>query len=218
MDHLDHWFDNAPECELCDSRYSTEKALKAHMIEDHLYCSECERSFQNRHNLQQHMNSARHRSTRVKCPFCRESRETASGLVHHLERGGCPNAPLDRDKLYRAIRQRDPDGVISKKMIEWHGSDTYEATARAWNSDCEAYECYLCHRLFNSLVALNQHLASPRHQQNLYHCPGRSCRKEFSTLAGLINHFESESCGFIRFQAVQSRIGDVVSSDRRIGF
>ncbi|KAK7426990.1 hypothetical protein QQZ08_006417 [Neonectria magnoliae] len=219
MDDYGHWLQDAPQCQICDFHYPSEKQLKSHQIEDPLYCAECNRTFRNGNNIQQHLNSALHRpKADINCPFCARSNGTATGLVHHLERGACPNAPLDRDTLYRAIRQRDPDGVISKKMLEWHGSDTYEATSRAWNSRCSAYECYLCHQLFNTLGALNQHLASPRHQQNLYHCPGRSCGKEFSTLAALINHFESESCGFMRFQAVQTSVQSIVSSDRRIGF
>lgn len=51
--------------------------------------------------------------------------------------------------------------MLTKKLIGWNGNftSTYEATDMAWNGD--AYECYLCHRDFNSLRGLNQHLASP---------------------------------------------------------
>ena len=55
-------------------------------------------------------------------------------------------------------------------------------------------------------------------QKALYHCPNRSCDREFKVFTSLINHLESESCGFIRFQAVQKKLGDIVSSKRRIQF
>ena len=55
-------------------------------------------------------------------------------------------------------------------------------------------------------------------QQKLYHCPKHTCRKEFTTLAGIINHLESESCGFTRFDNVQRGIEGMISGNRLIGF
>ena len=162
------------------------------------------------------MNSWRHRPTGVRCPFCTSTWGTATGLVHHLERGCCPSAPLDRDKLYIVIRQHDPQGRISKRLLQWEGTRTYEATAKAWNPDAQAYECYLCHKWYNTLVVLNKHLSSPRHQQAFYHCPNLSCRKEFKTLAAMINHLESESCSYMRFRVVQSRVQEVINPGRAI--
>ncbi|KAG5658575.1 hypothetical protein KAF25_010756 [Fusarium avenaceum] len=155
---------------------------------------------------------------RSRMPFCRKDYQTTTGIIHHLERGCCPKAPLDRNKLYQEIRRRDPDGFISNKFLEWHGAVSYEATALAYNPKYGQYECYICHDLFRHLSSLNQHLDSPRHQQNLYHCPNRSCLKEFTTLADLINHLESESCRFMRFEAVQNSIRGLVSSNRLIAF
>ncbi|KAH7134205.1 hypothetical protein EDB81DRAFT_93278 [Dactylonectria macrodidyma] len=216
MDFYGHWPDDAPECHMCYDRFSNKTERKDHEHREHLYCAECDREFNNWNNIQQHLNSSRHRGSVIECPFCKKTCGTATGLTHHLERGSCPKAPLDRDRLYRAVRERDPQGIISNKTIEWYGEKTFEASGKSWNSKFEAYECYLCHQLFNALHSLNSHLTSPRHQQNLYHCPGRPCRKEFTTLAGLVNHLESESCGYMRFQAVQSGIRHLVSSNRRI--
>lgn len=55
-------------------------------------------------------------------------------------------------------------------------------------------------------------------QQALYNCPNRDCRKDFTTLAAVMNHLESESCGFIRFENVQRTATDIVSGDRMIRF
>lgn len=169
-------------------------------------------------------------------PFCKRRFVTATGVAHHLESSACPHAPyIDRDNVYQFIRSKDPHGAISKKLLSWHGSDRYEATGRSWNG--YAYECYFCHRQFGQLRSLNQHLNSPARtslgfctcashpvdesfldQQDLYHCPNRACRLNFKTLASVINHLESESCGFMRFGAVQAKMGNVLSGDRLMKF
>ena len=122
--------------------------------------------------------------------------------MHHLE-GVRAQSPLDRDKLYEAVRSRDPNGIISKKLLAWSGTTSYEATNKAWNPVTKAYQCYLCGGLFGKLASLNQHLSSPVHQQKLYHCPNSRCQREYTTLAAVINHLESESCEYMRFEAVQ---------------
>lgn len=155
----------------------------------------------------QHLNSRVHRGRQIKCPFCSRLFTTAAGLAHHLESASCPNASgLGRDGLYRFVRSKDPQGLISKNLIEWTGSSHYEADSGAWNGN--GYTCPLCHRQFVSLVGLNQHLNSPIRecslsrafcplclllfaclhalsrldQQDLYHCPNPACRADFKTL------------------------------------
>ena len=141
----------------------------------------------------------------MSCPFCKTSFVTASGVVHHLERGACPEAPkLNRDTILRMVHHSDPHGLISNKMIEGPTETCvqYRVTSRAYNGT--HWECYICHRGFNTPNALGQHLNSAVHQQKVYHCPNRkSCGKEFTTLAGLLGHLESESCGLMRFERVQ---------------
>ncbi len=102
-----------------------------------------------------------HRGTDIKCPFCCSNFTTATGLVHHLERGSCPYASdLNRDEIYRFVRSKDPNGLISKKLIGWKGESnvTYQVSGRAWNGD--AWECYFCHRGFGTATSLEQHLNS----------------------------------------------------------
>ncbi|KAF4988420.1 hypothetical protein FDECE_15061 [Fusarium decemcellulare] len=219
MNMENHWSIDSPECALCYFRAPTASEVKQHEIGQHNYCAECNREFQSLHNIQQHLNSWRHRPSEVICPFCLKACGTATGSVHHLERGNCPRAPLNRDKLYQSIRARDPNHVISNKALEWYGEKSFNVDPKdAWNSTREAFECYLCHRLFGSLYSLKSHLESPKHQQNLYHCANRSCGRQFTTLAALINHLESETCKFIRFQQMQSNIQHIVASNRIIAF
>ena len=53
----------------------------------------------------------------------------------------------------------------------------------------------------------------------MYRCPGRGCGREYKLLSSLIQHVESESCGFIRFekvQAAQRQLTEVMSGRRRM--
>lgn len=150
------------ECACCKETYETEQEREAHEIDYHLYCYDCNRHFMNHNNIQQHLRSTVHLGSSVNCPFCKRGFTTATGLVHHIESSACPSArSLDRDSIYDLVRRKDPSGVISKKLIGWTGSDSFQATARAWNPYEGAYECYLCNRTFRQLSSLNQHLESP---------------------------------------------------------
>lgn len=221
MVNMGHLGDNTEvwECEQCYHQEPTEAAIKDHEVEEHFWCRDCQRIFQNHNNIKMHLNSRIHRGQDIDCPFCRTCFTTATGMVHHLENGACRNAPgLTRDDIYRIVRRKDPNGIISKKLIGWEGESgaQYEASDRAWNG--HAWECYFCHRGFRTLNSLNQHLNSPAHRQALYHCLNRNCGTDFKTLAAIINHLESESCGAMRFETVQRRIGDIVSGNRLIKF
>ncbi|KZL64275.1 zinc finger protein [Colletotrichum incanum] len=224
MDALGHWAndvsddDTEYECGDCSVCFSDEENLREHEVQGHYYCKPCNRYFQNYNNIRQHLNSSIHRSSALRCPFCNQPRNTATGLIHHLEQVACPKAPLDRDKLYEAVRRRDPNGIISKNLLEWRSSPTYTAIERAYNKAANAYECYLCHRLFSTLHGLNSHLNSTVHKQALYHCSNRRCGHEFKTLAGVINHLESESCNFMHFDSVQRNVERIVDPSRMISF
>lgn len=127
------------------------------------------------------------------------------------------NAPfLNRERILKIVSRLDPNHMITNKQIEWHREQTseYMATQDAWNGD--AWECYLCHREFNSRQSLTQHLNSSVHKQLVYHCPNFRCGKESSTLAGLFNHLESESCNYMRFQAVQTHVRGIVTGRKMI--
>ncbi|KAJ1337210.1 GDNF-inducible zinc finger protein 1 [Microdochium nivale] len=201
------------ECDFCYETYLNEQDRSRHEAQEHDYCRPCDRHFQSQNNIQMHLNSRIHRGANIDCPFCDRAYATATGLAHHIETGSCSNAPnLNRDQIYRMIRSRDTSGVMTKNLLDWHGSNEYEATSQSWNG--YGYECYLCHRSFNSLHGLNQHLNSPVHQQALYHCPKQDCRKDFKSLAGLLNHLESETCGYMRFSSVQTQVQGMISRGR----
>ncbi|KAF5618838.1 hypothetical protein F25303_12946 [Fusarium sp. NRRL 25303] len=107
----------------------------------------------------------------VACPFCSARYSSASGVVYHLEQGACPNVPLNRGTQRQEARRRDPNGAIYNTVLVWRQTVYYQATADVYNTHYGQYECYFCGALFRQLSSLNQHLASPRHQQELYYWP-----------------------------------------------
>ncbi|KAH6644751.1 hypothetical protein C7974DRAFT_430449 [Boeremia exigua] len=222
-DHMyeyDHWRKQF-ECEGCSSSFDTRAEAKRHMQqEDHwrtYRCQSCDRGFENENNLRQHLNSNTHRGTDITCPFCKRSFATATGVAHHLEAGSCRNArSLNRDTILTEIWRRDPSHLITKKLLTYHSEPSLTATSASWNPYIGKYECYLCHKAFSELHSLNSHVNSPAHKDNVYHCPGQTCRKEFRALAALFNHLESETCGAVRFDAVQRNVGGILSGQRRI--
>jgi hypothetical protein len=109
--------------------------------------------------------------------------------------------------------------MITKKLITYGDtSSSITATFASYNRNSDLYECYLCHKGFRELKSPNSHVNSPTHRERVYHCPGRACGREFRALAPLFNHLESETCGAVRFDAVQRNVGGFLSGKRLIGF
>ncbi|CVK88494.1 uncharacterized protein FPRN_02294 [Fusarium proliferatum] len=161
-----HWHRNAPECQFCGDRAVAQAEIREHEIEQHFHRADCNRQSMNANCLRMHLNSKLHRVSAVKCPFCRATCNTATGLSHHLERGSCPCVPMDRNKLYRYIKNRDHRSLITNKELAWHGEKTYTINpTAAWNPWSKAFECYLCYKLHMTLTGLKKHLESLRHQQ-----------------------------------------------------
>jgi hypothetical protein len=152
---------------------------------------------------------------------------------------------MGREEIFH-LRSRDPNGIISTHNIE-PTTTTYFATKRSWNGyGYECYFCHRefgrLHGLNQHLsspvrkctlvsLVIPSHFLPARSQGSanncsalrldqevLYHCPTPRCRIEFKTLAAIINHLESETSGAMRFDAVQRRIGDIVSGKRLLRF
>ncbi|KAJ0160501.1 hypothetical protein CTA2_7847 [Colletotrichum tanaceti] len=181
VEALDHQADDGSfesiitehECDDCLGCFSNVEDLRDHRIREYYYCQPCNRCFQTHNDARQHLNSKTHRVDTIRCPFCTRACNTAAGLIHHLEQGACPDAPLDRVTLYEIIRRRDPNGLISERLQGLSASPMYTATERAYNTAASAYQCYLCHRLFTALQGFNMHLNSPVLKQVLYYCPNQ---------------------------------------------
>jgi len=218
----DHYERSHHLCSVCRRVFANNYGLKEHYHEQHHYCSPCDRHFQNDNNLRQHLNSSTHRPRNTHCPAgCGSSFISNSALVLHLESGGCSSG-INRNTVNRVVRQLDTNHVITDPSRLITGGTyvddevTYYATAFSWNGF--AYECYLCHKDYSSLRSLNQHLASPAHERKFYICPGPNCDIRFVGLGALCQHIESESCGVLRFRAVQATMDSLLGQMTRLTF
>jgi hypothetical protein len=115
------------------------------------------------------------------------------------------------------VRTFDTRNVITNPQRMIGGpTTTYRATSASWNSNVQAYECYLCHKYFTTLSSLNRHLESPAHEEKMYVCPLTSCKAEFVSLSGLWRHIESEKCGVKKFAVVRDALDGLMGRMRRI--
>lgn len=206
-----HWL----SCGDCSSIFAFEEDLEEHRDEEHPsnYCYGCERQFSNLHSLNQHLKSSVHIGKNVKCPWCSNMFTNLTGICLHLESGSCSSG-INRQKIDRYCKEVDPNHVFTNKQIGWY-DDTSDSPSLATNVawDGSFFRCYLCQNGFHTLAALNQHLGSPAHRQNIYHCP--RCQQEYSMLSALVNHLESESCSALRFNGIFS--GLAIVQHLRIG-
>ena len=143
--------------------------------------------FESRSNRDHHLRSSIHRSSKFSCPGrkCKRTFISESALILHCESGTCRSG-VTRHKINRAVTSLDSNNIITNpnrllRDSEEQENYKYSATSRSWNG--AAYECYLCHKGYGTLRALNQHLGSPAHRQKIYHCFGRACGKQFTALA-----------------------------------
>ncbi|KAJ5787620.1 Zinc finger C2H2 [Penicillium paradoxum] len=211
-------------CDTCSRMFWTEDDADKHMeaTGHHAnYCGECQQDFINECCLRQHLNSGTHRGYTFTCQFCDESFVTASGVTHHLEYGSCPEADLNRAKLYNTIKELDPEGIITNSQVTSckERKRRYFAPRSAFNGTF--WECYLCKGEFHSANALNAHVNSPVHEEEIYHClkMDGGCDKYFVSLGALFNHLESGSCGYVGFNGVREiyeRLTDAIQNHEEI--
>lgn len=160
-----------------------------------------------------------HRGKNVPCLICKANFVSASALAQHYECGGC-KVKITRQQIRQAVdnweSKNNIQGYITRPMIEWHdssnGSSEFIATERSFNGS--GYECYFCHREFGKLTSLNSHLKSPAHESKNYKCP--KCKAGFRVISSLVQHFESESCGFVRFNTVNQIANDITAQMSRL--
>ncbi|KZV70594.1 hypothetical protein PENSPDRAFT_579077, partial [Peniophora sp. CONT] len=174
----------------------------------HNWCFDCSKDFSSPQALQQHESSRVHAARDFDCPFCGQGFKQPSAIAHHVESGFCPRASgIHRHQVTNAVHRLNivPTISISRRIAGGPSSTliTYTATDRAWNADVGAYECYLCHRTFRGLSALNTHLNSPAHDRDEFRCPKKQCGRQFKVISALIQHIESEACGLARFQQIE---------------
>jgi len=160
----------------------------------------------------QHSSSPVHKTRDFECPLCPKRFKTPSSIALHIESGTCHK--FSRAQVTAAVHALKivPTIPISRR-IEGRMPPvvSYYATERAFNGI--AYECYLCHRTFRTLSALNTHVNSPAHDANEFRCP--KCEGEYKLISGLMQHIESEVCGIARFQVVGDFARDLTNQVKK---
>ncbi|KAG8747558.1 hypothetical protein FRC10_000694 [Ceratobasidium sp. 414] len=207
-------------CDPCNSWLDTADEMQDHDIEVHNFCVQCQQYFRSLNNLKNHLNSSRHVPKTIPCPGvgCGKKFISTAGLVLHLEAGTCVSG-VTRQHVANTVTRLDRNHLITNPNRMITGStESYQATQRAWNG--HSYECYLCHKEFRTLIALNQHLASSIHEQAVYRCPtlGTGCKLKFKSLGHLFQHVENGSCGVGRFKVVQDGMDYMMQGMRRLAF
>ncbi|KAK1722919.1 uncharacterized protein BDZ83DRAFT_721024 [Colletotrichum acutatum] len=209
------------ECDTCDRYCNNQRAIEQHMAalnhwadsssdEPEYYCDydSCSEVLDDEDALREH-----EVNEHFYCDPCDRTFQDVNSIKME---GACEKAPLTRLGVLQAAKQRDPNGVLTKRLQEWAVEVTLEATVESWDPVTKTFNCSLCSGRFASRESLNQLLKSPKHQQSPYHCPKHGCPREFSTLAAVTEHLQSESCDFMAFEAVQEIAARIFDPGRMI--
>ncbi|GBE86770.1 hypothetical protein SCP_1000120 [Sparassis crispa] len=217
-------------CHPCNAIFESSLGLEDHNRQKHWYCISCKRVFQSESNLNSHLRSSVHQPSAYACPGrnCGMTFISHAALILHWESGACPSG-VTREGVDRVAVRIDRGGIITNPARLIRGPDGQTtapsstsvetwATERSWNGS--SYECFLCHRTYRTLHALNMHLRSPAHADRIYRCPAawRGCGREFRTLSALCQHVESEQCSVHRFSNEMQTVIDTFSSNLRIAY
>ncbi|OSX58594.1 hypothetical protein POSPLADRAFT_1152612 [Postia placenta MAD-698-R-SB12] len=228
--NLDSHFESSHYwCPACNMFFKNDNGLHEHRRQKHWYCIECKRVYQSESNLRAHQRSSVHQQANIPCVDTRCNRKfvSVSALALHLESGTCPSR-LTRAQINRLVARYDTNNVITDPARLIQGPNGYStlqrtvtawATERSWNGS--AYECFLCHKMYTTLAVLNQHLASPAHDDKIYRCPRAysGCGETFRALSALCQHVESEQCGIRRFNhSMRNVLADLSTGMARLTF
>jgi len=202
----------------CGMVHATGALLVAHLLECHAYCATCKKHFLDTDRLQSHI-LAKHTKETFRCvgQKCTKKFKLISGLTSHLESGACKSGAT-RPVVNRVIVRLDAHSVITNPNRLIAGPDGYTppeythppATQASWNGS--AWKCSLCKSTFQTLKALNQHLASQVHDEAIYRCPNKeNCKKEFKALSLLCAHVQTNKCGVMQLQYAKEATESLVA-------
>jgi hypothetical protein len=187
------------------------------------HCATCMQDFHSDAAYRQHLASPRHNPIcrPLPCVFCERTFSAPSALAMHMESGTCGD--MTKTSLDSAVAAADTMGVV---MALRSGGGRIIASCSSSESGAEEQEeeeeagmltplsadggvvlpefwlhCHLCPRDRGPFVngrALQQHLCSPVHADEIYHCPvmlgGGNPELSFKTLSGLLQHLEVGVC------------------------
>jgi len=210
--------DEPAVCHACERSFVNRLSLYQHLAASskHNWCFVCSRDFSTNTALDQHSSSRVHKARDLNCPLCSKNFKLPSAIALHIESGGCHD--IHRHQVTAVIHSLELVPTISISHRIQGSSDTASrtiasyATEQAFNGT--AYECYLCHRAFRTLVSLNAHLNSPAHDDDEFKCP--KCKRRYKLISGLIQHIEAEVCGLARFEQVEDHTNALTAQFTRL--
>ncbi|KAL2117578.1 hypothetical protein VTJ04DRAFT_7238 [Mycothermus thermophilus] len=204
------------DCFFCENRqFNTAEEREEHEGFSHNYCRRCDRFFLDSSKYETHRNSPAHRDPTVPCPFCGTAFTTTAGICHHLESSTCPERPnFNDDTMYQMIRAKDTESIITNPRTKRVTGPTKvgEETRKG-----RYYRCPVgCDKPFKSLEALQGHMNSSVHRENLYKCPGLFCAAQFKKFSAVVNHLESGACHYMTPGQVRRWVKDILVTNRRV--
>ncbi|KAF3902708.1 hypothetical protein AA313_de0201637 [Arthrobotrys entomopaga] len=195
-------------CFVCDEDIESLDDLIDHEKAEHDACHECEREFVGQSQLDAHLRSELHAGRRYPC-VCDETFVSPSGLLLHIEGGGCSRISGHEMMHLMSIKKRRTmkRGYKPGDDICMSKDDTFLTypnlallleliahTNIAYDRKHGDYVCQYCLDRFKSPRALNQHLSDSRKNDGnvWYICDG--CDHKFAYPSALCQHYESGKC------------------------
>ncbi|KAI1183624.1 hypothetical protein F5B17DRAFT_443299 [Nemania serpens] len=232
-------------CDTCGRSFGSTRALRQHMsalghVESpfQFKCHRCPTMFRTSSDADDHMCLYNHWSQQ--CSRCPASTPTEDQLKQHEIECHFWCSKCEREfQSYNNIKMHMNSRVHLGTSITCPCCTSSFTTATGLAHHLETGSCPKATGLnrdvvynlirsvdHNGLIAKNligwhgstTYEASER-ANKLYHCLNRGgCGKEFTTLAGVCNHLESETCGVISFQTVQRHFQGMLRGDKLIAF
>ncbi|KAI7249512.1 hypothetical protein KC343_g6167 [Hortaea werneckii] len=183
-------------CHHCNkSKFKSFDALQSHLKDTHAICPTCKQTFPTKQDCSSHRKQLGHW-------YCREHDQEFSSIdelrAHNRAQTHvkdftcmiCTNREFGTQQgLDDHLRDVHPTGGLSQ------GSDAASEAARLRTKERNLY-CLDCKQQFQSLTALYQHRASPKHKPlSELTCPlSAKCKRMFTTPSALLFHMESGGC------------------------
>ena len=136
------------------------------------------------------------------CPSCDRYFNSNEALIQHTE------AKHGTSNVHRGVRvweaSRNQMGELTTGVAA--GQYTYEVTRDDYCEQSDTWDCAICQREFTTARALEQHLNSGVHEDDLYRC--RGCDRTFRNLGSLNQHVTMTDCSARAARQVRTLLSD----------
>lgn len=148
------------------------------------------------------------------CRFCDRTSPYVSAAMSHIECGSCPRArQKDTETIHEEAWSRAPNlGCFAQNTRTSRPRNPYNTLSNG------QFQCRMCLDVFDACLDLTRHLNSPRYAAELYSCNYMQRTKHFTGLAALLEHFESDKCGFgsSPFQRMHNAVAQYLTGSKTL--